>query len=135
MKLINFQAPDDFIQNLRELAKRQTVSISVVIRLAVLEYMEKHKLPESKKQPVIQRPKKQPAASRTPGEKKYYEFIEVIKEQVSLTSEDLPEFEQFVIDEGLISRFINEEQYNLMHYVRKAWGEIMGVDYNDWEKI
>ncbi len=135
MKLINFQAPEDFIVNLKELAKRQTVSVSVVIRLAVLEYMEKHKLPEPKRQ--SEQPKEKPIKIKlTPKEKKYNDFIDVIKDDVGLIEDQLEDFEAYLKDRDIKIKFCNgEPEYVLMGLIKKDWGGIIGIDFiNAWKK-
>lgn len=41
-KLINIQAPIEFIEKMKEYAKKHMITVSMLIRLAVSEYMKNH---------------------------------------------------------------------------------------------
>ena len=41
-KLFNVQAPIDFIAKMKEYAKSKGLTISMLVRLAVIEYMKNH---------------------------------------------------------------------------------------------
>ena len=42
-KLFNVQAPIDFINKMKEYAKSNGLTVSMLVRLAVIEYMKNHK--------------------------------------------------------------------------------------------
>ncbi len=41
-KLINIQAPIDFIDKMKKYAKEHAITVSMLVRLAVAEYMKNH---------------------------------------------------------------------------------------------